>query len=91
MLRLVFPRIISSASSVHFSVRREPVLISFPFWIKVTLISRLHSDINTVIIVRVILLCLKCTSVMKTEVVFLKAQQVQHDNIMEHSTNRSQT
>ena len=68
MLWLVFPHIISSASSIYFSVRKESVLTSFPFWIKVTFISRFHSDTDTVIIVRVILLCLKYTSAMKTEV-----------------------
>jgi len=85
MLRLVFPHIISPASGIYFSVRRESVLTSFPFWMKVTFILRFHSDTDTVITVRVILLCLKYTSVMKTAVFLLKAQQVQHDNGTENS------
>lgn len=76
MLRLVFPHIISSAGCIYFSVRRQSVLISFPFSIKVTFISRFHSDTDTVITVKAILLCLKYTLVVKTEGFFLKAQQV---------------
>lgn len=73
MFRLAYSHLISSASSTYLNVRRDTVLTSLPFWIKTTFISRFHPHTDIVIILKVIPLCLKYISVMKTEVLFPKA------------------
>lgn len=83
MLKLVSLYVIVFAFHTYFSVGRISsyilsILNQSYIHLKVTF---KHGDSNYS---EVSLLCLKCTSVLKTDNFFLEAQQEYHDNVMEN-------